>query len=101
MQWQFESDELLRRSSRRNFRNAPGSPPPPSPTVYRLPPPPTPHTHTHAHTHTHTRTHTRLHPGSAAPKAICETVKPKLLYEINHVREKPSQPHTLCVSVKL
>lgn len=99
MQWQFESYELLRRSSRRNFRNAPGShpPTPPPPTVYRLPPPPTPHTHTH----THTRTHTRLHPGSSAPKTICETVKLKLLYEINHVRDKPSQPHTLCVSAKL
>lgn len=71
--------------------------PPHPPSPHRLPPATTPHTHTH----THTRTHTRLHPGSPAPKTICETVKLKLLYEINHVRDKPSQPNTLCVSAKL
>lgn len=52
--------------------------------------------------HTHTRTHTnRSRPGFLAQKTICETVKLKLLYEINHVGEEISQPHTLCVSAKL
>jgi len=40
-------------------------------------------------------------PGGHAAKAICETVKPVNGSKINHLNEKISQTHSLCVSVRL